>query len=486
MIWLLAYANDDEAVWIGILAGLFSYIFSIGGFLLAILLIARLMREKRQPSNTLSWLMVIVLIPHIGVPLYLLLGGRKLRRLASRKHQLYPPKRVQEPIHFDGWEEGHPLFRAASSPPSTGNRLDFLLTGEQAYEVLVEEIQKATHSIHIMAFILGRDEVGRALVQLLAQRAREGVKVRLLLDALGCLKTRGYFVEPLRRAGGETARFMPMLPIQSRWSANLRNHRKIAIFDHERAIVGGHNLALEYMGPLPYDKRFQDFGARITGPAVAELNEIFIADWNFATRVDREPLSVPTQPPPPEPDQVDGLVQVIASGPDVAHDPLYEAILLLVQEAREDITLLTPYFIPDEVLFRSLILKLHSGKRVTIIVPRKSNHPLTDFARAHYLRELKAAGANILTYLPGMLHAKVILVDGRVAMLGSANIDLRSLFVNYEIGMFCYSVADVANVYEWAETIAASSASFEADRERPPGFVRTLAEDLSRLLAPLM
>lgn len=485
MMLLLAQANGDEGVWIGIVAAIFSYVFSIGGFLLAILLIARLMKEKRQPSNTLSWLMVIILIPHVGVPLYLLLGGRKLRRLARDKNQLYPPKKPQEPIRFEGWEEGHPLFRAAANPPTADNDLEFLVTGQQAFERLEEEIRQAKHTINIMAFILGRDEVGQHLVQLLAQRAREGVKVRLLLDALGCLKTRGYFVEPVRRAGGETARFMPMLPIQTRWSANLRNHRKIAVFDNATAIVGGHNLALEYMGPEPFAKRFQDFGARIRGPAVAELNEIFTADWNFATRNDREPLAAP-----PAPDisgkPGKGLVQVIASGPDVAHDPLYEALLLLVQEAREHVTILTPYFIPDEVLFRSLMLKLHSGKEVTIIVPRRSNHPLTDLARAHYLRELQAAGARVLTYLPGMLHAKLILVDGKVAMFGSANIDLRSLFVNFEIGVFCYSRDDVATVCDWAEAIAARSAVFEEDRQRPPGFARSLAEDLSRLVAPLM
>lgn len=485
MILLLAQSEiSDETLWWGFLTGVFSYFFSIAGFLLAILLIARLIKEKRQPSNTLSWLMVLVLIPHLGVPLYLLFGGRKLRRLAAAKSRLYPPAPPKELLRFEGWDENHPLFYAATSPPTPGNKIQFLLTGEETFATLEREIRQARQTIDIMAFILGRDDVGRRVVDLLAERAREGVKVRLLLDSLGCLKTRGYFVDPLRRAGGETARFMPVLPIQSRWSANLRNHRKMAIFDDQTAIVGGHNLAEEYMGPTALETRFQDFGARISGPAVHELREIFTADWDFATGKKKEPLELP--PAPEGAETGEGLMQVIASGPDVDQDPLYEAILLLVQEAKEEITIITPYFIPDEVLYRSLMLKLHSGRKVTIIVPRRSNHPITDFARSHYLRELQGAGAEVLTYLPGMLHAKVILIDRKVVMFGSVNIDLRSLFVNYEIGLFCYSSDEVASVYQWAARIAARTSIFERDRRRPPGFVRSLTEDLSRLLAPLI
>lgn len=479
----------DEAVRTGLITGIFSYLFAISGFLLAVLIIARLMREKRQPSATLAWLLIIVLMPYLGVPLYLLFGGRKLRRLAAHKHQLYPSS-SDKPIQFEGWDEAHPLFKAAANPPTAGNRVTMLVTGEETYEALVREIENAEHCIYILAFILGRDEIGRRLVDLLARRAAEGVEVRLLLDALGCFWTRGYFVNPIRRAGGEVARFMPMVPLHPRWSAHLRNHRKLAIFDHRRAITGGHNLALEYMGPEPHLKRFQDFGALIDGPAVRELSEIFVADWNYAThRESGRQASLPEFSPQDEPEKPDpesGVVQVIASGPDVASDPLYEAILLLIQEASENITILTPYFVPDEVLFRSLLIKLHSGKEVTIVVPLKSNHRLPDLARGYYLRELKAAGANVLTYMPGMLHAKALLIDRKLAMFGSANMDLRSLLVNYEIGLFCYSRQDIERMYEWADSISKKCETFEPSPETEPGFFKSVAEDMSRLLAPIL
>ena len=481
---LLGATPTEEFVWWGLFTGVFSYIFSIAGFLLALVLIARLIKERRQPGTTISWLLVLVLIPHIGVPFYLLFGGRKLRRLAAAKSQLPVHSDARELFYLEGWAKEHPLFYAATNPPTSGNNLTFLTTGQQTFRTFEREILAAKESIDVMAFILGSDKVGRMIVDLLAQRAQEGIKVRLLLDSLGCLKTRGAFVEPLRAAGGETARFMPVLPIHSRWSANLRNHRKMAIFDGRVGLVGGHNIAEEYMGPDPYPKRFQDFGARIEGPAVNELREIFSADWNFATGKPEKPLEPPAGKKAKAVNR--GLLQVIASGPDVPQDTLYEAILLLVEEARKHVVIITPYFIPDEVLFRSLLLKLRSRRQVTIIVPRRSNHPITDYARAHYLRELQKAGARILTYVPGMLHAKVILVDEKVVMFGSVNIDLRSLFVNYEVGLFCYSKPEVLKVAEWAETIIARCIEFESDRKRPPGFVRTIAEDLSRLLAPLI
>ena len=182
------------------------------------------------------------------------------------------------------------------------------------------------------------------------------MKVRLLLDSLGCFLTSGGFVDPIREAGGEVAKFMPVLPLQTRGSANLRNHRKIAVFDHRVAMVGGRNLAREYMGPVHRKRHWRDFGAIIEGPATAQLNETFLADWAFASEQSLEKLR---QELPAEIALSAGTseLQVGASGPDVEGDTLYEGILSLVQNAERSVWIVTPYFIPDEVLFRSLLLK---------------------------------------------------------------------------------------------------------------------------------
>jgi cardiolipin synthase len=207
--------------------GLVALLFSLAGFLLALFLVARLMSEKRAPANTFAWLLIIVLVPWVGVPLYLLLGGRKLRRLAKRKSKLRPtlPHGVQGTQQVAESATSQTIVSAGGTEPVGGNSVQWLTTGEAAYAALEREIRQARSHIHITAFILGRDDTGRRLVKLLAERARQGVKVRLLLDSVGSMFSSRFFVNPLRRAGGEVGRFMPVLPLTSRSSANLRNHR---------------------------------------------------------------------------------------------------------------------------------------------------------------------------------------------------------------------------------------------------------------------
>jgi len=464
--------------------GYVAHVLTIAGFLLAIFLVARLMSEKKAPANTFAWLLVIILIPYVGVPLFLIFGGRKLRRLAERKSQLIPalPGSLAVPTALPDGPLAHTVTAAGGCPPVGGNSVQLLKTGQEEFEMLVRHIRRARHHIHITTFILGRDETGRELVNLLAERARQGVKVRLLLDSLGCLFSRSHFVKPLLKAGGRVGRFMPVMPFSSRGSANLRNHRKMAIFDHTTAIIGGRNLAREYMGPKPYKKRWRDLGTLIEGPAAALLNEVFIADWCFTTRETPDALHAEIPENVVEP-RGESELQVVASGPDVRGDPLYEGIVAMIQEAEQSIWIVTPYFIPDDVLLRSLIVKARAGREVTLIVPAHSNHPVTDFARHYYTRELRQAGARILHYTGGMLHAKAMVIDDRAGLVGSANFDLRSLFVNFEIGVFAHSAPDIAALKAWMNDLASRCRPAPERRRRVVGNV---VEDLSRLLAPLL
>ncbi len=468
--------------------GLLPHFLTIGGFLLAVFLIARLMSEKRQPGNTVAWLMGIVLIPYVGVPLYLLFGGRKLRKLMARKNRISPTLPGPETMEASCTHRPIAQVVAATggSKPVAGNGMEVLTTGEAAFAALEEQILSATHTIHIMTFILGRDDTGKRIVKLLTQRAREGVKVRLLLDSVGCMFVSRSFVAPIVKAGGEVAWFMPVLPFTSRGSANLRNHRKIAVFDHNIALIGGHNIAAEYMGPAKRRKRWSDFGARLAGPAAALLNDVFIADWAFASRQSADDLRAEISVEASCQPRGNAELQIIASGPDVNGDPLYEGLLAMVQSAEKSIVIITPYFIPDEVLLRSLIVKARSGCAITLVVPAKSNHPITDFARKHYLRELHRAGVTVRLFGPGMMHSKATVVDDCIALFGSANFDLRSLFVNFEIGVIVHSSIEVKAMTAWAQTLIA--ASTDLAKTQPPRYklLGGLAEDLSRLLAPLL
>ena len=469
-----------------IYAEILHHLLTVVGFLLAVFLIARLMSEKRQPGNTLAWLLGIVLVPYVGVPLYLLLGGRKLKRMVARKSLLAPvPSRntvVTSPAAAGAIAQS--LLLSGACPPMGGNAVLLITTGEQAFADLERRICEAKHTIHIMTFILGRDDTGRRIVELLAKRAREGVKVRLLLDAVGCFLSSRGFVDPIRQAGGEVHRFMPVLPLQWRGSANLRNHRKIAVFDHQSAIFGGHNLAAEYMGPPALGKPWRDFGAVIEGPAVELLNEVFLADWCYASGQSIGVLRLSIGPPELEARGA-GELQIVASGPDVAGDPLYEGIISFIQEARHRIWIITPYFIPDEVIFRSLVVKARTGREVKLVVPARSNHRIADHARQYYLRELQTAGVEVLLYQQGMMHSKGMIVDGRVGLLGSANFDLRSLFVNFEIGVFVYSEPEVHAMRAWAQDLIRHSLPMPVEKSRHR-LLGNVAEDLSRLFAPML
>ncbi len=467
---------------------LWSHLLTVGGVLLALFALARLLGERRQPGNTLAWLMAIILVPYVGVPLYLIFGGRKIRRLAARKRRIRLP--VPPEARASAATLAHPVSQSISTngagEPVGGNRVRLLRDGEDAFAELERCILAAKHTIHIATFILGRDPTGRRIVQLLARRAREGVKVRLQLDALGCLFSSRRFVDPLRRAGGEVATFLPVIPLTSRGSANLRNHRKIAVFDHAVAIVGGHNLAREYLGPQPWRKRWTDLGAVIEGPAAAQLDDVFLADWTFATGSPVEPETLAPAPDFTADPSATSELQVVASGPDVTGDPLYEGLLAMIQEAKQSIWIVTPYFIPDEVLLRSLVVKARAGRDVTLILPARSNHPVTDLARRAYLRQLVRAGARVLAYQPRMLHAKTVIVDDALGLIGSANVDMRSLFVNFEIGVMLHSGADVHALRRWAGELARHSQPVLLGDLKRRRFPANLLEDLSRLLTPLL
>lgn len=458
------------------------HLLTVAGFMLALTLVLRILGERRQPGGTIAWLLAILLIPYVGVPLYMLLGGRKLAQRASRKNPLYDAQQSElhlvEETFFQG---GRRLVQAGMPPPRSGNRVDLVFNGEKAFERLMEEIATARESIYIETFILGRDETGRAVIDALAAKAREGVDVRLLLDGLGCLRSKGRFSRPVREAGGYVAEFLPVLPLRRKWSANLRNHRKIVVVDHVRAMVGGMNLARAFMGPTPWKGRFVDACAFVTGPVVTDIEQVFASDWAFATDIS---LSMPAAPLQADPTgHAMSTLQLAASGPDVPGDTFYDALLSALMDARERVWIVTPYFVPDEAVLKLLALKARAGKDVRLIVPWRSNHRLTDYARGPALRLLIAAGARVYVYPHGMAHAKVMVFDHLLAITGTPNLDMRSLYFNYEVALFHYTRGDVEQVASWITWLAGQSMRVTGARV---GRTRHWLENLCNLLSPLL
>ncbi|WP_422930198.1 phospholipase D-like domain-containing protein [Singulisphaera sp. PoT] len=447
------------------------------GFLLALVLLARMLRTQRSPSSTIAWLLIILLLPYVGVPLYLMFGGRKMRIRAGRKEPVYHFRRISRETSGIGPAER--VLQSYGVPPATpGNRIQALTSGEEAYRHLINLIDNAKTSIHITTYVLGMDDVAQAIITRLAGRAREGVEVRLLLDSVGSWRLRRYFLAPLYESKAEVAFFMPVLHTPFRGRANLRNHRKIVVVDGREALTGGMNLAEEYMGPTPNPKRWRDFSLAISGPAVADLAELFRSDWKFTTG---KSVTIDATPAPP----IEGettVAQVVASGPDVAGDPLFESLVSLMFTATSRIWVVTPYFVPDETLAKALDLAARRGVDVRLIMPEHSNHLMADLARASYIRELHSSGGHVMLFEPVMLHAKVVLIDNHVAIVGSANMDMRSLFLNYEVALFLTSRGDIEETTAWVESIMA-----ESHTELPVGGrFRALAEDVVRLLSPLL
>lgn len=475
-----------SALLTGGIAFLWSNLFAVCGFLLGLLIVRRVFSEKRNPSNFFAWFFIVIFFPIIGVPLYFMFGGRKSRKIANIKQQITEQARAlageQQFITTPHAHDISPVDQGETA--TTGNHFELLPDGQSAFLRLCHEIDQAEHSIHIATYILGDDAVGNAIVNRLEKRARDGIQVRLLLDSLGSWNTTRRSRFRIRHAGGQVAMFMPVLPTQTQTSSNLRNHRKIAIFDNYRAITGGQNIDGRFMGPDPDPERFADFSVITQGPAVALLNQTFLADWAFATKESPTRFREVLQYKPEA--AGDSTIEIIASGPDIPTDPLWEQIIRIVQEFKRQLTIITPYFIPDEVLFRSLIVKAHTGRQIRLVIPLRSNQSLADIARHYYLRQLADAGVEILFYTPRMLHGKLILADGQVGLIGSANIDIRSLFVNFEIGLLHYTASDIQKLQDWADTIIQDCIPYNEAIKDETLMPSRFKQDLVNLIAPLL
>jgi cardiolipin synthase A/B len=445
-------------------------------FIAAVIIILRLVHEKRTPSNIAAWSLFLLFLPIIGVPFYLLFGGRKIRRLIAEKNKLSGKVVVRRNV------TGANCF----GDPIAGNSVRVLGDGVEAYRAFCKEIDNSRESIDIATFILGGDAVGQSIVKRLARKAREGVRVRLLIDALGSMKAKDRMFSQLVEAGGVVERFIPLsFFITREASANLRNHRKIAVFDDRRAIVGGQNMDRRFLSPTYSKELFADLGLIIEGPAIMPLIKVFESDWIFARR-GKAGASLPSHLSTP-PMSGSSEIEIIPSGPDVEGDPLWECIITLVQEARQSITIVSPYFLPDEVLLRSLIIKSHTGRNVRIVVPENSNHTIVDLARNRFLRQMNAQGIEVLMYRKRMLHAKLIMIDGKFAVSGSANIDPRSFFVNFEIGIVHFSQNDMRLFDEWmTSTILPHCIAFESSRKSRETKSRLFAENMAHLLTPFL
>jgi len=360
------------------------------------------------------------------------------------------------------------------SAPAEFDDLHVHADGSDALHALWQVIDGAQHSIDLCTFIIGRDTVGHALLDRLCAKARAGVRVRLMIDGLGRLMTPSPGMRPLIAAGGVVTRFVPPLHSPLKGRSNLRDHRKMVIADagreNGRLWSGGRNLASEYFEGEPGRPAWHDLSFDLRGEVVQQAIALFEHDWAFANggrfQADQDDTPINIRP---------GFgAQLIASGPDQADDTLQALLLTAAYRARTRIALITPYFVPDSALLMALCMAARRGVVVDLLLPARSNHRLSDLARRRALGTLAAAGGRIWL-APQMLHAKLIVVDDVLALAGSANLDSRSLFLNYELMMAFHEAAVVERFAEWFETERKS-----AQRALPkrPGLLGDMADGL--------
>ena len=463
-----------------IAAYLVSHALAIVTFVASLLMVVQLFESRRTSQSTLAWLLAIAFMPALAIPLYLALGSRKFPRRAKGPS---PDAMRGASTSGDGDSAG-PLARVLGAsgvaPPRPGNSFELLMTGEAAYARLMQLIQGAQQTIDLTMFILGDDAIGRAVVDALAQRAARGVDVRVILDAVGSARARRHAEAVLGGAGGEVRMFMPLRHSPVRGRTNLRSHRKLGVFDSSRVFAGGMNLADEYMGPgapATTAPRWRDVAAVVRGPVAEDAAALFESDWGFCGGSKRAPgregASAAGAPPG------DAIVQVVPSGPDMVTDTVYDLFLTSIFGARQRVAIVTPYYVPDDLLQHALVLSARRGVRTELVVPSRSNHRVADMARRTLLRELGAAGVAVRYYPRGMVHAKAMVVDDAFAYVGSPNFDMRSLFLNYENALCVYSPDAIAQIRAFIDGLIAESVA-----AGPPGGEHRLAEQVARLLAP--
>ncbi len=439
--------------------------------LLAVLLVAQILRSRRVPAATLGWVLTIIFVPFIGIPLYLLIGERKLQSKIRRITRIEMPNPSCSYDH-----ELHYLLVSLGIPSSsTGNEVHFHRDAEAAHQDLWARLEQAAVSIDIEVFILRPDDLGTRIIELLERKAREGVTVRLLVDDVGSFELTRRRLRGLTRAGGQVARFMPVIASPLRSRHNLRDHRKIVIVDKQWVWSGGRNLADEYLKPET-ETGWIDLSFSQSGGAVSVYQSVFESDWHFACETD----ALIRVPVPPSSDDDQGRVQVLPSGPDVADDPIHAALLSACYNARERIRIVTPYFIPDDGLQQALKLAALRGVRVELLLPERCDHRIADIARDRYLRELHDAGVRIWLLPELMVHAKLMIFDEDVALCGSANLDIRSLFLNFEVMSVFYSPDELRWLTEWFERWRIEC---HPHHPRGAGILREILEGLVLLLA---
>ncbi len=422
-------------------------------------------RQRRTPSAAMAWVLALVAFPYLALPIYLLLGTRKLAHPQATLATAADAAIANVEASARGLDLPPPR-RCASTAIHT--------EGRQALEALLNLLDGAHQSIDVEMFILRIDDVGGQIIAALERAGTRGVAVRVLLDGLGSLQGHRGLRQRLHSASAQFRWFSPVrLRLRPQFGReNLRNHRKRILVDGRALWSGGRNLATEYFLDADDAPAWCDLSFIIEGGVALDAQTGFERDWALAggtPQTDGVEVVAPVTGP---------LAQLLPSGPDRRDDTAYALYLNAIHRSDARVWLATPYFVPDDALQQALVLAARRGVDVRILIPARSNHRMADIARERSLRELAAAGVRI-HLLPMMLHAKLAIVNDRFASCGSTNLDGRSLFLNYELNALFFEPAQIEIFGGWFEAQLRETSAYIPTR---PGWLRDVGEGLVRAL----
>ncbi len=456
--------------------------------------------EKRNTSNTWTWLMIMLFIPFIGFIMYLFFGQN------LRRKKFFVLKKEEESVLMQFSEEQKRLLsdKAIVNNNSllkeyhdvinlnlysdnfivtNNNKVDILNNGNEKFPIMIDCIKNAKNFIHIQYYIFNDDNLGTEILNLLVEKAKEGIEVKLLYDGMGCIHNKKHFFDPLVKAGGEVYCFFPPFIPYINVRINYRNHRKICVVDGEHGFVGGLNVGDEYLGLSKKFGFWRDTHLHLQGDSVNYLEVRFLMDWRFASKKDffMEERYFPRK------SYIDNTaVQIISSGPDSEWCSIRNTYLKLISKAENSIYIETPYFIPDESILTALKIACLSGVDVKIIIPCKPDHPFIYWASKSYIWELVECGAKCYTYDNGFIHSKLVSIDGKMCTIGTANMDIRSFNLNFEVNAIIYGTITTSEVDKAFESDILQSTLLTPEHYSNRSLIIKFKEAISRLLSPIL
>lgn len=476
-------------------------IFAIFYFVAMLIVTITVINNEEGATKTLGYLTLIWFVPLLGAILYFSFGVNyrnnqmyskklKMNEELERSSDSYIKKIATEAL--EAGSQSVEQFKTISTligndfadQISIGNKVDVLINGEMAFPVIIEALKNAKETIHLEYYIIRNDTIGNQIKDILIEKAKEGVKVRVIYDDFGSKAIRGAYAQELRDNGVEIYPFRKIILIAFANRLNYRNHRKIIVVDGTIGFVGGINIGDDYIN-LPTSKIYhRDMHLRLEGPVVYSLQYIFLGDWQFCAK---EKVVVDSSLFPSQNTHLDGkIVQIAASGPDSKYPMIMYSILRAVMLAKEEILITTPYFVPSEGIIEAIKNAALSGVKVKLLVPYETNSLITQLASSSYYSAFMAAGVEIYRYKKGFIHAKTSVFDGCLSIIGTANMDNRSFNLNFEVNGMIYDEALGAQMKHEFDVDVSNSVRLDPVEWEKRSPIKRFIEKLARLTSSLL